>query len=100
MVRRAVKNCWQRTNRTGQTNALQFDQFTVPAGRLRWMDTEQTIAEIEYLERIFSVPDTRPLSPSDLFAANRRHDEKLTVRCFGSGSGMDSAADLSLRYSE
>jgi hypothetical protein len=41
------------------------------------MDTEQTIAEIERLERIFAVPDTRPLSASDLSAANRRHDEKL-----------------------
>ena len=40
------------------------------------MDTEQTIAEIESLERIFAVPDTRPLSASDLSAANRRHDEK------------------------
>jgi hypothetical protein len=25
------------------------------------MDTEQTIAEIEWLERIFAVPDARPL---------------------------------------
>ena len=41
------------------------------------MDTEQTIAEIERLERIFAVPDTRPMSPSDLAAANRRHDEML-----------------------
>ena len=41
------------------------------------MDTEQTIAEIEYLERIFVVPDTRPLNPSDLSAANRKHDEML-----------------------
>jgi hypothetical protein len=41
------------------------------------MDAEQTIAEIESLERIFAVPDTRPLSPSDLAAANRRHDEML-----------------------
>jgi hypothetical protein len=41
------------------------------------MDTEQTIAEIEWLERIFAAPDTRPLSASDLSAANRRHDEKL-----------------------
>jgi len=41
------------------------------------MDTERTIAEIEWLERIFEVPDSRPLSPSDLSAANRRHDEKL-----------------------
>lgn len=41
------------------------------------MDTEQTIAEIELLERIFAVRDTRPLSNSDIAAANRRHDEKL-----------------------
>jgi hypothetical protein len=41
------------------------------------MDTEQTIAEIERLERIFAVPDTRPLSQSDLAFANRRHDEAL-----------------------
>ena len=41
------------------------------------MDAEQTIAEIERLERIFAVPGTRPLSASDLAAANRRHDDKL-----------------------
>ena len=41
------------------------------------MDPEQTISEIERLERIFAVPDTRPLSPSDLLAANRRHDDML-----------------------
>jgi hypothetical protein len=41
------------------------------------MEAEQTIAEIERLERIFAVPDTRPLGPSDISAANRRHDEKL-----------------------
>jgi len=41
------------------------------------MDTEQTIAEIERLERIFAVPDARPMSASDLSAANRRHDEML-----------------------
>ena len=41
------------------------------------MDAEQTIAEIEWLERISAEPDTRPLSLSDLAAANRRHDEML-----------------------
>jgi hypothetical protein len=41
------------------------------------MDPEQTIAEIERLERIFAVPDIRPLSPSDLAAANRQHDKML-----------------------
>jgi hypothetical protein len=40
------------------------------------MDAEQTITEIEWLERIFAEPDTRPLSAKDLSAVNRRHDEK------------------------
>jgi hypothetical protein len=35
------------------------------------MEAEQTIAEIKWLERIFAVPDTKPLSASDLTAANR-----------------------------
>ena len=42
------------------------------------MDAERTIAEIEWLERISSLPDTRPLSASDIAAANRRHDEALS----------------------
>ncbi len=41
------------------------------------MDIEKTIVEIERLERMFSVPDTRPLNASDISAANRRHDDKL-----------------------
>jgi hypothetical protein len=41
------------------------------------MNVDRAIAEIELLERIFAVPDTRPMSPSDLSAANRRHDEAL-----------------------
>ena len=41
------------------------------------MDTEQTIADIERLESMYSLRDTRPLSSSDISAANRRHDEKL-----------------------
>lgn len=40
------------------------------------MDAEQTIAEIERLERIFALADTRPLNSSDLSAANRKHDER------------------------
>ena len=43
---------------------------------MRRMDAEQTIAEIEWLERIFALPDTRPRA-NDLSAANRRHDEML-----------------------
>jgi hypothetical protein len=41
------------------------------------MDAEQTIAEIESLERIYAVPDTRPPSASDLSALNRMHDDML-----------------------
>ena len=41
------------------------------------MNAERTISEIEWLEHIFAEPDTRPLSASDLAAANRSHDEKL-----------------------
>jgi hypothetical protein len=33
------------------------------------MDAEQTIAEIECRERIFAVPDIRPLSPNYLWLA-------------------------------
>jgi hypothetical protein len=41
------------------------------------MKTDQIIAEIENLERLFTMPDTRPLTAGDVSAANRRHDEKL-----------------------
>jgi len=41
------------------------------------MNVEKIIADIESLERLFAAADTRPLSPSDIVAANRRHDEKL-----------------------
>jgi hypothetical protein len=39
------------------------------------MKVEKAIAEIEALERLYSLLDTRPLQFSDLHAANRRHDE-------------------------
>jgi hypothetical protein len=41
------------------------------------MDVERIIDDIKRLERIFEVPDIRPLSLSDISAANRRHDEML-----------------------
>jgi hypothetical protein len=41
------------------------------------MDAERTIAEIERIERIFELPDARPLNPNDLAAANHRHDKML-----------------------
>jgi hypothetical protein len=41
------------------------------------MDVERTIDEIEQIQEMFEAPDIRPLSASDLTAANRRHDERL-----------------------
>jgi hypothetical protein len=41
------------------------------------MDVERTIDDIEQLEEMFEALDIRPLSASDLAAANRRHDEIL-----------------------
>jgi hypothetical protein len=57
--------------------AIPFDDCHAYVGYWEGMDAEQTIAEIECLERIFAEPDTRPLQSSDLAAANRRHDEML-----------------------
>ena len=39
------------------------------------MDAERTIAEIEMLERILTLPDKRPLQMPDWKAANQSHDE-------------------------
>jgi len=39
------------------------------------MDVEKTIAEIEWLERLFTLPDTRRFNLADREAANRKHDE-------------------------
>ena len=39
------------------------------------MNLDKTIAEIEWLERLYSLPDTRSTTLSDRFAANQRHDE-------------------------
>ena len=41
------------------------------------MDVERIIGEIEQLQEMFESPDIRPLSASDICAANRRHDEIL-----------------------
>ncbi len=41
------------------------------------MEPERTIADIEVLERLLALPDTRPLQPSDIAAANLRHDQSL-----------------------
>ena len=41
------------------------------------MDVERIIGDIEQLQEMFEAPDIRPLSASDISAANRRHDETL-----------------------
>jgi hypothetical protein len=53
------------------------------------MDVERIIDEIEQLQEMFEAPDIRPLSASDISAANRRHDEcsrKARGSAFGSSS--------------
>ena len=39
------------------------------------MDVEKTIAEIEWLECLYSLPDTRLAPLADRYAANQMHDE-------------------------
>jgi hypothetical protein len=39
------------------------------------MDVERIIEEVQQLEEMFEAPDIRPLTASDVSAANRRHDE-------------------------
>jgi hypothetical protein len=41
------------------------------------MDVERIIGDIEQLQEMFEAPDIRPLTASDISAANRRHDEML-----------------------
>jgi hypothetical protein len=41
------------------------------------MDIERIIDEIEQLEEMWEAADIRPLSASDISAANRRHDDAL-----------------------
>jgi hypothetical protein len=44
---------------------------------LLWMDIERVMDDIRQLEEMFEAPDIRPLSASDVSAANRRHDQTL-----------------------
>lgn len=66
-----------RTDGCLSNNHFDLIRLRLERKMIESMDTEQIIAEIEYLERIFTVPDTRALTASDVSAANRRHDEKL-----------------------
>jgi hypothetical protein len=49
---------------------------------------------------MFEAPDIRPLSVSDIPAANRRHDDALAhTRGFGFGRGMVCVAEPNPRHS-
>lgn len=48
---------------------------TAGASTIKPMDVEKTIAEIELLEYLHSLPDRRPLQMADWKAANQKHDE-------------------------
>jgi hypothetical protein len=41
------------------------------------MDVERIIDRIEQLQQMFEAPDVRPLSPSGISFAHRRHGEML-----------------------
>jgi len=56
---------------------LPFDRCSAYIGYCDGMDVERIIDDIEQLQEMFEAPDIRPLSTSDLAAANRSHDEKL-----------------------
>ena len=59
------------------SDAAPFDDQHADVGYWDGMDIERTIDDIEQLEEMFEALDIRPLSASDLTAANRRHDEML-----------------------
>jgi len=58
-------------------NSLPFDRCSAYVGYWDGMDVERIIGDIEQLQEMFEAPDIRPLSASDISAANRRHDETL-----------------------
>ena len=60
-----------------RSSVSEFDLLLFRTALWTQMDVERTITEIEWLERISSLPDSRALTASDVAAANRRHDEAL-----------------------
>jgi hypothetical protein len=58
--------------------AMLFDRCRTYVGYCDGMDVERIIDDIEQLQEMFEAPDIRPLSASDISAANRRHDEMLS----------------------
>ena len=66
-----------RCSRGHLIDALPFDDCHPHVGYSDGMDVERIIDDIEQLQEMFEAPDIRPLSASDISAANRRHDEML-----------------------
>jgi len=54
------------------------------------MDVERIIDDIKQLQEMFEAPDIRPLSASDISAANRPHDEMLAHSPWFSVVELDS----------
>ena len=52
------------------------------------MDVERIIVDIEQLQEMFEAPDIRPLSSSDISAANRRRDECWRIALGSSCGGI------------
>jgi len=60
------------------------------------MDAEQIIAEIEQLEEMFEAPDIRPLSASDISAANRNARQQPVVSDLAGLWGLLSLVSVSV----
>ena len=57
------------------------------------MDVERIIGDIEQLQEMFEAPDIRPLSATDICAANRRHSS-ATIETTGYARAFRRAFDL------
>ena len=55
------------------------------------MDAERTITEIEWLERVYAVPDTRPLNASDIYGASKIAAETV-FRAYRRDHGLPAIA--------
>lgn len=59
---------------SAQQDRVVFGNLRVAAGQFQWTFAH-TIAQIERLEHIFTLPGNRPLQMADWKAANQKHDD-------------------------
>jgi hypothetical protein len=71
-ARASFVSAWRKYDALIPNRAAKLIRYTVLE-----MDVERVINDIEQLEEMFEAPDIRPLSPTDISAANRRHDQAL-----------------------